>query len=457
MRKILHIAARDFRATVTTKGFIIALLVPPIFYAAVGVIFPRMMNERAPRVSGQIGIIDPTGQVTPGLRKYLSPQAMALRRIAALNRAREAMGATASALAAAPAARAMDDAEAGVPGLEVVELSADANLPGEKQLLRNRDVPARRLSLIVVHPDAVTPTASNTFGTFDMFVRAGLDDRIEREILNGMDDAIVDARVRREGLDRQHVDALTTVQRPKPITVTDTEQIEGASTFTRILPAAFVVLLIISVMSSGQYLMTTTIEEKSSRTMEVILSAVSPMQLMAGKILGQLGVGLLVLGLYASVGLLALFSMAMIGLLDVSLLLYLLIFFLITYLIMGSLMAAVGSAVNERREAQALVMPVTMLVMMTPWLFWYPIVRDPNSVFSTTLSFIPPVNAFAMLLRLASTSPPPLWQVWLSVGIGAGAACATLWFASRVFRIGLLMYGRPPNVATLIRWARQAQ
>jgi ABC-2 type transport system permease protein len=456
MRKILHIAARDFLATVTTKGFIIALLVPPIFYAAVGVIFPRMMTERAPRVSGQIAIVDPTGQVIQGLRKYLSPRAMAQRRIAALNRAREAMGGTASALAAATATRAVDDAEAGVPRFEIVELPADANLPAEKQVLRSRDA-APRLSLIVVHPDAVVPTAGNTFGTFDMFVRAGLDDRIEREIFNGMDDAIVDARVRHEGLDRQHVDALTTVQRPKSITVTDTEQIQGASTFTRILPVAFVVLLIISVMSSGQYLMTTTIEEKSSRTMEVILSAVSPMQLMAGKILGQLGVGLLVLGLYASVGLLALFSMAMIGLLDVSLLLYLLIFFLITYLIMGSLMAAVGSAVNELREAQALVMPVTMIVMMTPWLFWYPIVRDPNSVFSTTLSFIPPLNAFAMLLRLASTSPPPLWQVWLSIGIGAAAACLTLWFASRVFRIGLLMYGRPPNFATLIRWARQPQ
>jgi ABC-2 type transport system permease protein len=112
--------------------------------------------------------------------------------------------------------------------------------------------------------------------------------------------------------------------------------------------------------------------------------------------------------------------------------------------------------VNELREAQALVMPITMM-MMTPWLFWYPIVRDPNSAFSTVLSFVPPVNTLVMMLRLASTAPPPLWQVWLSIGIGAGAAGLTLWFASRVFRIGLLMYGRPPNLATLIRWARQAQ
>ena len=154
-------------------------------------------------------------------------------------------------------------------------------------------------------------------------------------------------------------------------------------------------------------------------------------------------------------GLLGLFSMAMLGLLDMSLLMYLLIFFLITYVVMGSLMAAIGSSVNELREAQSLMTPVT-LTMMIPWLFWFPITRDPNSTFATIVSFIPPMNAFAMLLRLTSTSPPPMWQVWLSIGIGAAAACGALWFASRVFKIGLLMHGRPPNFATLIRWARGA-
>jgi ABC-2 type transport system permease protein len=147
--------------------------------------------------------------------------------------------------------------------------------------------------------------------------------------------------------------------------------------------------------------------------------------------------------------------MAMLGLVDVSLLIYLFIFFLITYVVMGSLMAAIGSAVNELREAQALMTPITLL-MMVPWLFWYPISRDPNSLFATAVSFVPPMNTFAMILRMTSTAPPPLWQVWLSIVVGAGAACGALWFASRVFKIGLLMHGRPPNVATLVRWARQA-
>ena len=77
-------------------------------------------------------------------------------------------------------------------------------------------------------------------------------------------------------------------------------------------------------------------------------------------------------------------SMAMFGLLDMSLLVYLFIFFLITYVVMGSLMAAIGSSVNELREAQSLMTPITLL-MTLPWLFWYPISRDPNSVFATVV------------------------------------------------------------------------
>ena len=235
--------------------------------------------------------------------------------------------------------------------------------------------------------------------------------------------------------------------------MTETGESATSNAFNGVLPMGFALLLMVSVMSSGQYLLTTTIEEKSSRTMEVILSAVSPLELLTGKILGQMAVGLTILVTYSSIGILGLVSMAMFGLLDMSLVVYLFIFFLITYVVMGSLMAAIGSSVNELREAQSLMTPIT-LMMTLPWLFWYPISRDPNSVFATALSFIPPMNAFAMLLRMTSTAPPPVWQVWLSIAVGVAAAAGALWFASRVFKIGLLMHGRPPNFATLVRWAQ---
>ncbi len=121
-----------------------------------------------------------------------------------------------------------------------------------------------------------------------------------------------------------------------------------------LLPAAFMVLLLMSVMTSGQYLLTSTVEEKSNRVVEVLLSAVSPMELMTGKILGQMAVGLLVLLLYAGLGLAALVSFATLGLLDPVLVVYLLIFYVLAYFTFAAMMAAVGSAVNEMREAQTL-------------------------------------------------------------------------------------------------------
>jgi ABC-2 type transport system permease protein len=72
------------------------------------------------------------------------------------------------------------------------------------------------------------------------------------------------------------------------------------------------------------------------------------------------------------------------------------------------------------------------------------------------MSFIPPVNTFAMMIRLASATPPPTWQVLLTLVVGVLAACAVTWFAAKVFKVGLLMHGKAPDFKTLVRWAKQA-
>lgn len=452
MRKILLIAKRDFLATVSTKGFIIAIMVPPLIYAAIITVFPRVMNNRMPSVAGTLVVIDDTGEVTPGVRKYLDPHAIAARRDAAFSRAMESnpmAGAAGGARGGAAQRAVMGE----TPNIQIDDGAVAKTKDAKDRLTRDEGV--RQLAVLVIQPNAVVADASGTYGAYDLFVRRNLDIRIQNEIRNAAAEAIIDARVRAAGLDRRRVDALTKVPRPPSVTVTSSGESTTRPDFGQLMPMGFTLLLMISVMSSGQYLLTTTIEEKSSRTMEVILSAVSPLELLTGKILGQMAVGLTILATYSSIGILSLVSMAMFGLLDPSLLVYLFIFFLITYVIMGSLMAAVGSAVSELREAQSLMTPVTLL-MMIPWLFWFPISREPNSVFAMVVSFLPPMNAFAMLLRLTSTSPPPMWQVWLSIAVGVVAAFGSLLFASRIFKIGLLMHGRPPNFATLLKWAREA-
>ena len=85
-----------------------------------------------------------------------------------------------------------------------------------------------------------------------------------------------------------------------------------------------------------------------------------------------------------------------------------------------------------------------------------PILRDQNGTLAHIVSFVPPVNSFGMLLRLASSSPPPAWQVLLSIGFGIVGVFAAVWFSAKVFRIGILMFGKPPDLKTLVRWLRAA-
>ena len=464
MRKGLRIAAREFEATVATKGFIVGLLITPLILAFMIVVMPRLMTREAPRISGDVAVIDPTGEVTAGVAARLRPEALAERRDQQRRRLREASAQATQALgrgdAQARVDQQIDQVLGSVPRLEVQALPASADLEQEKAALVGGPTDPRqhqgRLALVVVHANAVRRASqAEPFGAFDLYVRDKLDDRIEDEIRNGLREAIVDARVRHSGLDRAQVEALTRVAAVTSRTVTAAGERETNEVANVLLPAGFMVLLLVSVLTSGQYLLTSTVEEKSNRVVEVLLSAVSPMELMTGKILGQMAVGLLVLALYAGLGVSALFSFAMTGALDVSLILYLVVFFLLSYLTIGSLMAAIGSAVNEMREAQTMMTPV-MLLVMVPWLLWMPISRDPNSLFATVLSFVPPLGNFVMLLRMTSTVPPPTWQVWLAILVSAAGAYAAGWFAAKVFRIGLLMFGKPPSFATLVKWARMA-
>jgi len=430
-------------------------------------VFPLLIKETPPKIEGEVAVIDPTGEVAAGLGDYLRPERMAARREEQKKKIEEATPEALRTVAGAtPQGRAavqqqLDAALGEVPQIDVVVLDRNADLEEAKAPLKVKPagVPKGnlgRLAVVVVHPDAIERAEGKTaFGTYDFFVRGKLDDRMEDEIKRGMADAIVAARVRSSGLDRNLVESLTRVGRIRSVTVTAEGEAKTNEVFNVMMPAGFMVLLLGSVLMSGTNLLTTTVEEKANRVVEVLLSAVSPMELMLGKILGQMAVGFVVLLLYAGLGLAALVSFAMVGLLDPKLLLFLLIFYVLSYFTIASLMAAVGSAVNEMREAQNLNMPV-MLLIMIPWILWLPISRDPGSMFATVLSFIPPVGNFVMLLRMTSTAPPPMWQTWLCVVVGIAGAYGAVWFAAKIFRIGLLMFGKPPSLGTLIRWARMS-
>jgi ABC-type Na+ efflux pump permease subunit len=450
------IAAREFQAAVMNKGFVIGLLIMPLMVAIIAVVFPRVMSNRAQGVRGEVAIVDPTGQVSPALHDALSPEAIKRRRVESATRALESVPAPVRDAATSNAA--MERAIGVPPELTILDRPADTDVQREKSWLTSAPASGalNHLALIVVQPDAVVSAAGKTeYGGYELYVPENLDDRIEGELYDAIRDSLVSARIRAHNLDRGQVEAVMRVRRPTSVTVTAGTERQTNVAFNRALPWVFAGLLVFGVMIGGQTLLTQTVEEKSNRVVEVLLSAVSPMELMAGKILGQMGVSMLVLGLYIAMGLFMLVSFAMFGLLDPLLLVYLVLFFLISYLLFAAIFAAIGAAVNEMREAQSLMTPV-MLALMAPWLFASVIGREPNSTFSIAMSFIPPVNTFAMMIRLATNTPPPMWQVLLTLVVGIAAAWVATWFAAKVFKVGLLMHGKAPDFGTLVRWARQA-
>jgi len=461
MNKTLQIAWREFQATVMTKGFLIGLLVMPAMFGLLLVFMPMFMNLKSPAVQGRVAVLDRSGQVLERLRPQLDAKAFAERRRVFDEKLNAAMPQAAKAFSGyAPdgkrAPQSLVDIAGTVPQLSVTAIAAEGELEARKRELTSKRTEDRLLAILVVHDDAVRARAPGaSLGSYDLYVRKKLDSRLVGDLREAMKTAVVDARLADRALDADEIRALTRLPSVPAQVITEHGAESDSAIANRLLPMAFMMLILIAVMTAGQQLMTSTIEEKSSRVVEVLLAAVSPTQLMAGKIIGQMAVGLVMLLLYGGLLILGLFSFSVLGLIDPWLLVYLLIFFVIGFTTLAALMAAIGAAVNELREAQALLTPV-ILVAVLPSMLWMPISNDPDSAFATVLSLVPPVSPFVMVLRMASNTPPPLWQVWLAIAIGIAGMFAAVWFAGKVFRIGLLMHGKPPSFMTLMRWVRMA-
>lgn len=471
MRKVFHVALREFKATVLTKGFLIGVLIVPLLMLGAIPAAVLLTSSKPPPVRGTVSIIDRSGEagqsgpVGPILASRLSPdsvgklldeEAQQVKEVAkkALPEGSDKLS---PGIAAAPefAAAAI---KAAAPALNPVVLAPDADPAPVKDALRprpraeNADAP---VALVVIAPDAVHAAPDKAFGTYELFVRAKLDARVQGLLRTQIRESVLEARLTANGEDPARIQALTRLKAPETVEITSSGEKTGSELRQLFVPLGFMMLLWISTLTGGQFLLTSTIEEKSNRVMEVLLSAVSPMQLMTGKILGQMAASMCILLLYSGTGISALIFFAQQDLIDWVNLLYLVCFFFIAFFTLASLMAAIGSAVTDIHEAQALMTPV-MLVIMTPMLLMMPIISNPKGNMATAMSFIPIINPFVMVLRIASTDPPPPWQILAALAVGAVTVLVMLRLAAKVFRVGVLMYGKPPNIATLIRWIRMA-
>ncbi|MBC7771074.1 MAG: ABC transporter permease [Pyrinomonadaceae bacterium] len=462
MQKIINVALREFLATVTTKGFILGVLIMPMMMLVVVMVLPRLMNKNGPAISGRVAVIDQSGKVGEGVRTNLDAEAIRARLAATLtdggNQAaaelnldvdedtREMMK------AGAKAAAAMEKA----PTFYVDILPPDADVQKEKAMLLDTKRPeGQRLAVAVVPSAAVSPSEKGDYGGFDLFGSTKLDPEIREQIRGGVSEAIVSARLADSNYDATRVRKIMARPVANEKSVTESGDQKTSRMAAVFLPMGFMMLLWISVFTAGQGLLTSTIEEKASRIMEVLLSAASPMQIMTGKIFGQMGVGAVIMSVYAVLGLGGLSALKYLGLIEWGDIGLLIIYFFIAFFLVAAMMAAIGSAVNDMREAQSLMTPV-MLVLVVPMILWLPIARNPNSVFAQVLSFIPPISPFIMVVRVAGAEPIPMWQIPASIVLGLLSAYGAVWGSAKIFRIGVLMYGKPPNMKTLFKWIRMA-
>ena len=287
----------------------------------------------------------------------------------------------------------------------------------------------------------------------ELLVPSAASPRHTRRLEAAAREAIVRARVAGTGQDFDRLRELMRSDRVQTSRVSPEGQQARESTELRMLvPMGFMMLLWITVFTSANYLLTTTIEEKGSRVMEVLLSAVSPMELLTGKLLGQAAVSLVMLVMYGAAGLGGLGAIAMLDVVPLTHLLWFAVWFPIAYFMVAAIMAGIGSAVSDLREAQSLVGPA-MMALMVPLILWLPIVENPNGPLAVAFSFIPPAAPFVNILRLtAANEPVPLWQSLLALAVAIGSVLALVWAGARIFRVGVLMQGKTPTPRELLRW-----
>jgi len=272
-------------------------------------------------------------------------------------------------------------------------------------------------------------------------------------------------RIQSSAIDKQTADWIQAPLRfsSKQVSEAGEEEIvEKGDVVRQWAPVVFVYLLWISIFTITQMLLTNTIEEKSNKIMEVLLSSVSPLQLMAGKIIGIACTGLTmvvswVIFFLACLKCMPLFLDHMPDL-DLSLiardpvfLASFLGYFILGYLLLSAILVGIGSVCNSLKEAQNLMAPVT-IILIVPLLAMVPIGQDPNGTIAKFLSYIPPFTPFVMMNRAAG--PPTTMEYVVTTILLVISIVVALWAAAKVFRIGVLLTGKPPKMREIFKWLR---
>lgn len=413
--RTLAVARREYLERVRSKAFIVATVLGPVILGGM-MLIPVLAAERITRPL-KVAVLDATGVL------------------------------------AQPVARALADTRVG--GSPRFEVSVAAPGPVEQsQAQLNRAVLGGGLDGYVYLPAGALEASRAEY--HGRSVGAVMELRL---LQRAVEEAFVRVRLTQAGLDPRRQQELTREVdlRAMRLSARGAREDRGAGfLFSSILLMA----IYTAVFMWGQALMTSIIEEKTNRVVEVMVSSVSPDTLLFGKLLGVGAAGLTQLLAWAlAMGLVGLYvgSTAVAGGANVpevsaAVLAAFVGFFLLGFFLYGSLYAAVGASVNSMQEAQNLILPLLTPVIMA--LMFFPMVlRSPDSPLSVALSLVPLFAPLLMFLRMSVLMPPP-WQVALAVALTLLTIWGVVWMAARIYRVGILMYGKRPTFPEILRWVR---
>jgi ABC-2 type transport system permease protein len=283
------------------------------------------------------------------------------------------------------------------------------------------------------------------------------------QIRNALRQTILASRLEKIGIDNSRTKELTFI--PLEFS-TDriTDRGRGGSGMASVFFGfAIGFLLYMTIIIYGQTIMSSVIEEKTSRVAEVVMSSVPTDTLLVGKVLGVGAVGLTQQILWVATTYLLLKArepiMAKLGaptttftLPEISLgaAILFLSFFILGFIFYSSLYAAVGSSVNSEQEARQAATPL-MIMIVFAGVFIQPVLLNPTGTTALVLSLVPVTSPIIMPIRMAVTGVPPL-EMAASIGFLVLGCAAALWLASRIYRVGLLMYGKKPTMREMARW-----
>jgi ABC-2 type transport system permease protein len=437
LENVVVIAKREYLQRAKTKAFWVTTLILPLLVSAVSIVPGLLMSQS--KASQKIVVVDETGKVGSTLVAKMNSQA-----------AEKPKGGGGQGLGRNQEQMASFDAETEPPAPDRKAQQADLD----------RRVMGKQLDAWVwVGPGVFQdkPVEYHARSVSNVFTQDALKDEISTVVRQ--------VRFREAGIDPARVDELSRSVKLDTQKVSASGSRAEGSLGAALLAIVLFFILYISIIMWGQQVMQGVLEEKGSRVIEVVISCVTPFELMMGKLLGicllgltQLAIWLATVLVVTTPGLVAAMSVLPAGValptLSPVMLINFVLLFILGFLAYATLYAGIGASFNNIQEAQQAA-GIAMMFVIIPVMVMYPVINDPNSRMATVLSLIPMFTPLLMPLRIA-IDMPPLWQLALAYALTIGFVIGMVWICARIYRVGILMYGKKPTFAEIWKWTRYA-